>query len=556
MRKFLITIFLLASISFSSNGQTLGSTKSVKNFIKVWGFLKYYHPLVANGNIDWDSVFIKSIQRIVNAKSPGEVNDEILGIINSVGKAPKLKQQKVPENLFLKNETNINWIVKSTTFNKEIKTQLQFIYENESPDSNKYIKMDYYTTDFSGEKTYDSLGFPDTEYRLLFLSRFWNIINYYAPYKYLTTNWDDVLVKFIPKIIAAKDTLSYYKTLQELCKALHDGHSQLTLSGQRSTTDVFFGRYSVPFYCQIINEKVIIRKVTNDSVAKALNIQQGDVVLKVDGKDIKDIINERRNFISASNYADEMHQLSGYILDGQAPTIFLELERGNKIIKTTVTRVSTARRDWLPFLNYTYNDVGYKKLHDSIFLIYAWQIGDSNIDTIKRLIKQSKAVIFDVRNYPQNDAFYSITDPFLSEPKTINYSTIALPNFPGFFKWELNPNKVGHINESAFKGKVIILCDERTQSQGEYSCMVLQTIPNAVTIGRQTAGADGVVRQIPMGSGLNVSYSSYGVYYPDKTQTQRTGIKVDISVRKTIIAVKNNKDEILDRALQYIKNGD
>lgn len=556
MKKILITTCLLASISLSGIAQTLDTIARVKNFIKVWGFLKYYHPLIATGTIDWDSVFIHNIQGIIDAKTQTEFNDEILGVINSVGKAPKLKQQKVSNNLFLINKTNNNWIVNSKAFNKEIKTQLQFIYDNKNQDTNKYVKMKYNTTDFSGEKTYDSLSFPDTKYRLLFLSRFWNIINYFAPYKYLTTNWDNVLEKFIPETIHAKDTLSYYKTLQELCKSLNDGHSQLTLSGQRSATNLFFGNYTVPFYCEIINEKVVIRNVTNDSIAKALNIQQGDIVLRIDGKDIKDIIKDRRNYISASNYADEMHQLSKYILDGQTPTPALELERENKVIKTTVTRISTATRDWIAFINYTYNDVGYKKLSDSVLLIYAMQIWNGNIDTIKHLIKQSKVVIFDVRNYPQNDAFYSITDPFLSEPKTINYSTVALPNFPSFFKWELNQNKVGHISDSVFKGKVIILCDERTQSQGEYSCMVLQTIPKAVTIGSQTAGADGINRQIPMGSGLNLSYSCYGIYYPDKTQTQRTGIKIDIPVTKTIAAIKNNKDEILDRALQYIKNED
>lgn len=555
MRKLFITACLLASISVTSIAQTLDTTARIKNFIKVWGFLKYYHPLIATGNIDWDSVFLKNISGIIGAKNPGEFNNKISDLIHSAWKAPKLNQQKVPDDLFLLNKTSANWITNSKAFSNEVKTQLQFIYDNSSQDTNRYIKMAYNTTDFSGEKTYDSLHFPDTKYRLLFLSRFWNIINYFAPYKYLTTDWDDILERFIPKIIDARDTISYYKTLQELCKSLNDGHSQLTLAGPTNATDLFFGNYTVPFYCDIINGKVVIRNVPTDSIAKALNIQRGDVVVKLNGKDIENIIDQGRNYISASNHADEMHQLSRYILDGQTPTALLELERENKIIKTTITRISTATRDWGAFINYTYNDVGYKKLNDSVLLIYAMQIWDGNIDTIKHLIKQSKAVIFDVRNYPQNDAFYSITDPFLSQPETINYSTVALPAMPGFFKWELNPNKVGHISDSAFKGKVIILCDERTQSQGEYSCMVLQTIPNAVTIGSQTAGADGINRQIPMGGGLNVSYSCYGIYYPDKEQTQRTGIKIDIHIKKTIAAIKNGKDEVLDRALQYIRNG-
>ncbi len=39
---------------------------------RIWGFLKYYHPEISNGNIDWDStliVFIKKMETIKNNDS-------------------------------------------------------------------------------------------------------------------------------------------------------------------------------------------------------------------------------------------------------------------------------------------------------------------------------------------------------------------------------------------------------------------------------------------------------------------------------------------------------
>lgn len=53
--------------------------------------------------------------------------------------------------------------------------QLDQIYDNRNQDTNRYIRMNHQTPDFSGEKRYGSIGFPDKKYRLLFLSRFWNI---------------------------------------------------------------------------------------------------------------------------------------------------------------------------------------------------------------------------------------------------------------------------------------------------------------------------------------------------------------------------------------------
>ena len=58
-----------------------------------------------------------------------------------------------------------------------------------------------------------------------------------------------------------------------------------------------------------------------------------------------------------------------------------------------------------------------------------------------------------------------------------------------------------------------------------------------------------------MGGRLNMSYSGYGVYYPDKGQTQRTGIKIDITVPKTTAEILNDKDPVLERALSYLEEG-
>ena len=247
MRKYLVATCLLTLVSFVTIGQTIDTNTGIKNFIKVWGFLKYYHPLVAKGAIDWDSVFVNNVQKIGDARSMNQFNRQIFAVINLAGKPPKVESYKTTDNLFVLNKTDDKWIRNSTVFSKELKDQLEYIHDNRNQDSNRYIRMDYETTNFSGEKKYDGLGFPDARYRLLFLARFWNIINYYAPYKYLTTSWDDVLQAFIPKIMSASSSLAWYKTLQELCKALHDGHSHVGMPSGFEAMDVIFGGHTVPF---------------------------------------------------------------------------------------------------------------------------------------------------------------------------------------------------------------------------------------------------------------------------------------------------------------------
>jgi C-terminal processing protease CtpA/Prc len=38
--------------------------------------------------------------------------------------------------------------------------------------------------------------------------------------------------------------------------------------------------------------------------------------------------------------------------------------------------------------------------------------------------------------------------------------------------------------------------------------------------------------------------------YPDKTETQRKGVKIDIEIKPTIEGLKQGRDEILEKAIE------
>lgn len=51
---------------------------------------------------------------------------------------------------------------------------------------------------FHNEKGYPNIEFPDYGYRLLAVFRFWNMVEYFFPTKYLIDkNWNDVLKEYI-----------------------------------------------------------------------------------------------------------------------------------------------------------------------------------------------------------------------------------------------------------------------------------------------------------------------------------------------------------------------
>jgi carboxyl-terminal processing protease len=549
--KLLFSIFLLLA---SIGGFSQSKYQNIAIFDKVWGFMKYHHSAVANGTINWDSVYIAHINKVISAKNSVQLNNELSALINAAGQIPNTKVAQLPDSIFTQNH-DLKWLQTSLQISKQNRQKLQFIYEHRNRGNNRFIFYNNYS-DYSGEKKCENMGLPNVKYRLLFLSRFWNAINYFDPYKYIAgENWNLVLARFIPKLIYENDTLSYYKTLMQLSASLNDGHAHLSINNGQDAPirDLVFGKYTAPIYATVIDGTATVRKTANDSLCNLADIKKGDIILSINDETVTKKAARINPYISASNEASRNVALGRLLFNTHDTYQRLRIKRGRKVFTAKVRCILNSEKNWGDINNYTANNTGYKTIGNSIAYVYAMQVWGGNMDTIKALIRSKKAVIFDGRNYQNNgDVFYSLFDIFMPEPKLINLATRIMPADPGYFKWWPS-GKIGGFNKTPYNGKVIILVDERAQSQGEYTAMALQAIPNSVTIGSQTSGLDGTVSYIPMGGWLSISYSGYGIYYPDKTPTQRRGVKIDIPVKKTVESVVKDEDLALEEALKYLR---
>ena len=114
-------------------------------------------------------------------------------------------------------------------------------------------------------------------------------------------------------------------------------------------------------------------------------------------------------------------------------------------------------------------------------------------------------------------------------------------------------NKIPKSKEP-YKGILVVIVNEKTISQAEYTAMAFRAGDNTVILGSQTAGADGNVSYINLPGGLQTMFSGIGVYYPDGGETQRIGIVPDIKVKPTIKGIREGRDELLEKAIEIIKN--
>ena len=80
-----------SDITNNNSGVTFTSANAnqinnLSTLCKVWGFLKYYHPAVVNGEFDMDIELFKVLPKIYECKTKDEFNTVLLNWINGFGK--------------------------------------------------------------------------------------------------------------------------------------------------------------------------------------------------------------------------------------------------------------------------------------------------------------------------------------------------------------------------------------------------------------------------------------------------------------------------------------
>lgn len=127
-----ITLFLLVVLSQIVSGQTkFNETEKLAATCKVWGYLKYYHPKVANGDFDWDNQLVEVLPTIEQAKTKEEFSLILENWIDSLGEVKEIVPiiQSKEIDYFDKN-FDLTWINKNKFFSKDLSMKLNFIKNN------------------------------------------------------------------------------------------------------------------------------------------------------------------------------------------------------------------------------------------------------------------------------------------------------------------------------------------------------------------------------------------------------------------------------------------
>jgi len=211
-------------------------------------------------------------------------------------------------------------------------------------------------------------------------------------------------------------------------------------------------------------------------------------------------------------------------------------------------------KDWGSLYSYIYSKDTtkcYKFISKNIGYVTLKTIKNEDIQSIKKEFMDTKGIIIDIRNYPSAFTPFTLAPYFVSNSTPFVKFTNGNVDNPGEFTYT-SALEIPKSDET-YKGKLVVLVNEETQSSAEYQAMAFQAGDNTIIIGSQTAGADGNVSEIIFPGGIKTWISGIGIYYPDGRQTQRVGIIPDIVVKPTIKGIREGRDELLEKAIEIIK---
>ncbi|HJH64568.1 MAG TPA: S41 family peptidase [Bacteroides mediterraneensis] len=507
---------------------------------RIWGFAKYHHPAFASRSINADAEYFCLLNDVLQAPDSMK-NDICLKWISGLGPYA-IRDEEDDENIETFND--FNWISDSFSLGKSLSDSLVRLRDAD-PGNNQYVKQTPVNVSYI-EAQYSDIPQDDMAYRLLGVAKFWNAVDSYSPNRNLTDRpWDDVFAEYIA--LAFDRSVSFSALYSRMASELCDTHVN-------SWYVPIFGGHFVPLMCQFAEDRLF---VTDTCSLVPNNFEIGDEIILIDSVSPIKRLDELAPYIPHSNRSSLLRDGSYATLLTAKNEACVEYVRGGK---TYTIRISSV--DGSKFVNRRFSSQNtstkpeFKEVAGGIGYINISNLTCKDEQDLENFLASCDKLIIDLRAYPaEYDVLHKLLPTFFfSQAREAAEVLLPQAHRPGgFIRTTVSTRKTSE-PDKLYKGKVVLLVNAHSQSMSEYFTMFLQTIPGSVTIGSQTAGADGDVTRIQLPY-ASFNITGAGICYPDGTNAQRNGVKIDKVVEPSAEGMIRGVDEQLQAAIDYLQGG-
>lgn len=555
-------------------------------FTKLYGYIRYFHPSDESAKLYWPTFAVYGVQQVSAAKDTDQLKQVLEELFLPIAPTMKIyysyeqpSEITYPEDI-IQNAKVIAWEHVGVGITPDYPFYSSKRLESTSPENieifgqvlsmgetiNKLIHPELkislplllYTTDqgtigtteqshqaYSNlkntlDKDYLSIMNADKKmkwYADLVIA--WNIFQHFYPYfDVVNVNWEQELITHLLRTVKDEEREDFHFTLKSLIAALEDGHGAVIDNYQSKP-------WVIPIRLDWIENEIV---VTNSEIMD--RIKSGDILMKINGVDSKEVLLENEKYISGSPQWKRHKALQEILTASYDEEITLTLQRGDQLLDIKVDQGLHQTRlidDFdRPFL--------ISEIEDQIYYVNLNMAEMHDFGKYIEQIANAKGVIFDLRGYPNsnhNVIRYMINEPVQSArwnlPLLIYPDQETLIGYNTDGRWLLEPK------EPKIKGKIVFLTHSGSISYAESVMGIIEHYKLAEIIGQPTAGANGNINPFDLPSGFRIHWTGMKVLKHDGSQHHLIGIQPTIPIERTIEAIREGRDEYMEKALEVIK---
>jgi len=578
---------LLITILYSGCINKSRKVENLETFAKVYGYVRWFYPSDEAAKINWTNFAVYGVNKVENARSQKQLKNELLNLFKPIAPALQIENALQTPKFDLKSivppDTSgfrpITWvhygvylgeknnIYQSKRINRQTpSTQLKNYYGKELDLASHSAKIGDYISKNIGsnlvcimpvvlygtsEQTYpipdtastrklnDELRHIPNLYlnikhpvaKLANIIIAWNVLQHFYPYfDVVQVDWEKELLLSLKDVLNVKTEADYFKSICRMISKLEDGHGVVSCNN--------IDRWGFPVSFAYIENKVVISG-SNSSLFK-----RGDIIESIDGRSAIEELNLQESLISGSPQLRRYRALNMFGSDFSQTTSKITLYRDGQ--KLTIKGDRKIRCN-LFFNALTKGNLERLDCGDGIYYENSRPVDFDK--EINNLIKAKGIII------PSLFDFFKILPHLIKEKARSPIMNIPITKYPDrekvvfdTAKWEIEPIK------PLINARVVFIEEPFNISSGETFLSIIEYYKLGKLVGDTTAGTNGNVNFIPLMGGYSIMWTGMKVLKQDGSQHHLIGYRPDYPVKRTIKAIKENRDEYLEKALEILKN--
>jgi hypothetical protein len=365
----------------------------------------------------------------------------------------------------------------------------------------------------------------------------WNVLQHFWPYwDVVSVDWSAALDTALARALGDHTIDDHAATLRRLSALAPDAHASTVCPGETR-------RGFPPFIVDLVEGEIVVTASATDQIAR------GDVITAVNGRSARTHLDAESTLVSGSPQWRREIALDQFARAPTGTSLSVEGRRQGVPFRASVQAMEhgvTVEAPYPPI----------KQFDDGVYYVDLDRASMNSLDAIIDRLAAAPGVVFDVRIGP--NANFQILSNLLTRPDDANswlaIARMTRPDHAPPLSWHTNgwnlPVRQPHI-----RGRVAFLTGGRARSAAESVLGIVEHYHLGEIVGTTTAGTNGDIAQISEPTGCTTRFTGRRVTKLDGSRLYLIGIPPTIPASRTLAGVVAGRDEVLDKALMYVRTG-